>query len=157
MNQILINNQNVLIKEYEGKRVITFKDIDMVHNRPEGTARKRFNDNKKHFIEGEDFYILDQPSEIRTLGITRPQGGTPQSVTLIAESGYLMLAKSLTDDLSWDVQRKLVNDYFTVKDIQQRMTSAEIIAGIANNAVEMSASRKCLKSSSRNSKRKLKM
>lgn len=59
MNQILINNQNVLIKEYEGKRVITFKDIDMVHNRPEGTARKRFNDNKKHFIEGEDFYILD--------------------------------------------------------------------------------------------------
>lgn len=117
MNQILINNQNVLIKEYEGKRVITFKDIDMVHNRPEGTARKRFNDNKKHFIEGEDFYILDQPSEIRTLGITRPQGGTPQSVTLIAESGYLMLAKSLTDDLSWDVQRKLVNDYFTAADI----------------------------------------
>ena len=30
MNQILINNQNVLIKEYEGKRVITFKDIDTV-------------------------------------------------------------------------------------------------------------------------------
>ena len=118
MNEILINNQNVLIKEYEGKRVITFKDIDMVHDRPEGTARKRFNDNKKHFIEGEDFYILDQPSEIRTLGITRPQGGTPQSVTLIAESGYLMLAKSLTDDLSWDVQRKLVNDYFTVKEVQ---------------------------------------
>lgn len=118
MNEILINNQNVLIKEYEGKRVITFKDIDMVHDRPEGTARRNFNTNKKHFIEGEDFYILDQPNEIRTLGITRPQGGTPQSVTLIAESGYLMLAKSLTDDLSWDVQRKLVNDYFTVKEVQ---------------------------------------
>lgn len=122
MNEILINNQNVLIKEYEGKRVVTFKDIDMVHNRPEGTARKRFNDNKKHFIEGEDFYILDQPSEIRTLGITRPQGGTPQSVTLIFESGYLMLAKSLTDDLSWDVQRKLVNDYFTVKEVQSKFS-----------------------------------
>lgn len=118
MNEILINNQNVLIKEYEGKRVITFKDIDMVHDRPEGTARRNFNTNKKHFIEGEDFYILDQPNEIRTLGITRPQGGTLQSVTLIAESGYLMLAKSLTNDLSWDVQRKLVNDYFTVKEVQ---------------------------------------
>lgn len=117
MNEILINNQNVRIKGYEGKRVITFKDIDMVHDRPEGTARRNFNTNKKHFIEGEDFYILDQPNEIRTLGITRPQGGTPQSVTLIAESGYLMLAKSLTDDLSWDVQRKLVNDYFTAADI----------------------------------------
>ena len=118
MNEILINNPNVLIKEYEGKRVITFKDIDMVHDRPEGTARRNFNTNKKHFIEGEDFYILDQPNEIRTLGITRPQGGTLPSVTLIAESGYLMLAKSLTNDLSWDVQRKLVNDYFTVKEVQ---------------------------------------
>lgn len=58
MNEILINNQNVRIKEYEGKRVITFKDIDMVHDRPEGTARRNFNTNKKHFIEGEDFYIL---------------------------------------------------------------------------------------------------
>lgn len=58
MNEILINNQNVRIKEYEGERVITFKDIDMVHDRPEGTARRNFNTNKKHFIEGEDFYIL---------------------------------------------------------------------------------------------------
>lgn len=31
MNEIVINNQNVLVKEYEGKRVVTFKDIDMVH------------------------------------------------------------------------------------------------------------------------------
>ena len=71
MNEIVINNQNVLVKEYEGKRVVTFKDIDMVHGRPEGTARKRFNDNKKHFIEGEDYYRI-QPSEIRTVGITSP-------------------------------------------------------------------------------------
>ncbi len=79
---------------------------------PQGTARKRFNDNKKHFIEEIDFFQLDQPSEIRTLGIERPQGGTPQIVTLITESGYLMLVKSFTDDLAWAVQRQLVNTYF---------------------------------------------
>jgi gp34 len=119
MNEILINNQNVLIKEYEGKRVITFKDIDMVHNRPEGTARKRFNDNKKHFIEGEDYFKV-KCSEVRPFfGQTLPNGFNPKAdVTLMTESGYLMLAKSLTDDLSWDVQRKLVNDYFTVKEVQ---------------------------------------
>lgn len=119
MNEILINNQNVLIKEYEGKRVITFKDIDMVHNRPEGTARKRFNDNKKHFIEGEDYFKV-KCSEVRPFfGQTLPNGFNPKAdVTLMTESGYLMLAKSLTDDLSWDVQRKLVNDYFTVKEFQ---------------------------------------
>ena len=119
MNEILINNQNVLIKEYEGKRVITFKDIDMVHNRPEGTARKRSNDNKKHFIEGEDYFKV-KCSEVRPFfGQTLPNGFNPKAdVTLMTESGYLMLAKSLTDDLSWDVQRKLVNDYFTVKEVQ---------------------------------------
>ena len=110
-----INNTELSVKVYQGQRVVTFKDIDTVHERPEGTARKRFNDNKKHFIEGEDFYTLDQPSEIRTLGIERPQGGTPDKVLLVTESGYLMLVKSFTDDLAWDVQRQLVKSYFRKK------------------------------------------
>jgi len=139
MNEIIINGMPLSIKEYKGIRVVTFKDIDMCHKRPEGTARKRFNDNKKYFVEGEDFYTLDQPSEIRTLGITRPQGGTPQSVTLITESGYYMLVKSFTDDLSWDVQRQLVNSYFKVERPQpvQQISPMEMIAAMANNAVEM--------------------
>lgn len=57
--------------------------IDTVHKRPDGTARKRFNDNRRYFVSGVDFYRLTQPSEIRTLGITRPQGGTPNEVTLL--------------------------------------------------------------------------
>ncbi|MCB6572107.1 ORF6N domain-containing protein [Eubacterium limosum] len=111
-----IEGTNLQIKEFNGQRVVTFKDIDTTHERPEGTARKRFNDNKKRFIEGVDYYELNQPDEIRTLGIERPQGGTPQKVVLVTESGYLMIAKSLTDDLSWAVQRKLVDNYFRFKE-----------------------------------------
>lgn len=44
-----------------------------MHGRPDGTARKRFNDNREHLIEGEDFFMLDPPDEIRSLGIERPQ------------------------------------------------------------------------------------
>ena len=110
--EITINSTALAVKEYGGRRVVTLRDIDTVHGRPEGTARKRFNDNRAHFIEGEDFWTVSQPSEIRTLGITRPQGGAPDSVTLITESGYLMLVKSFTDDLAWTVQRQLVNSYF---------------------------------------------
>lgn len=113
MNEILINNQNVLVKEYEGKRVITFKDIDAVHNRPEGTSRRNFNTNKKHFIEGEDYFVRNSYEAKNEFEIIAPNG-----LVLISESGYLMLAKSLTDDLSWDVQRKLVKDYFTVKEVK---------------------------------------
>lgn len=126
----LINNVPLKIKEYKGQRVVTFRDIDTVHGRPEGTARKRFNDNRKHFIEGEDFFIVNQPSEIRTLGITRPQGGTPSSIILLTENGYLMLVKSLTDDLSWEVQRQLVKTYFRVQEINS--SYAELIEILRN-------------------------
>lgn len=118
MQNLTVNivGTDLQIKEFNGQRVVTFKDIDAAHERPEGTARKRFNDNKKHFIEGVDYYELNQPSEIRTFGFERPQGGTPQKVILVTESGYLMIAKSLTDDLSWDVQRSLVDNYFRFKE-----------------------------------------
>ena len=86
-----IGNSDISIKEYNGQRVVTLKDIDMVHGRPDGTARKRFNDNRNHFIEGEDFFVITQPSEIRTLGLERPQGGVPEKVVLATEQGYLML------------------------------------------------------------------
>lgn len=119
----IINSTSIAIKEYRGQRVVTFKDIDAVHKRPDGTARKRFNDNREHFVEGEDFFVVNQPSEIRTLGIQRPQGGTPEVVTLMTESGYLMLAKSFTDELAWKVQKQLVNGYFRAREMQNQFSS----------------------------------
>ena len=113
MNLVEINNVAIGIKEYEGKRVITFKDIDRVHERPDGTARKAFNRNKKRFIEGEDYFMImrNTPMSVSwTLNIP------PKGLTLITESGYLMISKVFDDDIAWDVQRKLVNSYFRVKE-----------------------------------------
>lgn len=114
-----ISNVEISIKEYHGQRVVTFKDIDAVHSRPDGTARKRFHDNRERFVEGEDFFIVNQPSEIRMLGIQRPQGGTPETVVLLTESGYLMLVKSFTDDLAWKVQKQLIAWYFRARGMQE--------------------------------------
>lgn len=133
---IKVGNENVSIKEFNGQRVVTFKDIDNVHERPDGTARKRFNDNKKRFVEGEDFYILSQPSEMRTLGLERPQGGFPEKVILITESGYLMLVKSFTDDLAWSVQKELVKSYFKKKE-SVLMTTDQKIQLLAQGNVEL--------------------
>ena len=129
MNEIVINQTALQIKEYAGKRVVTFKDIDAVHERPEGTASRNFRANRNHFIEGEDYYTVNQPDEIRRFGFTRPQGGVPANVILVTESGYLMLVKSFTDDLAWTVQRQLVNAYFKAKkeesDINARIKMSE--------------------------------
>ncbi|MDE5620332.1 MAG: ORF6N domain-containing protein [Ruminococcus sp.] len=119
MEKITINHFPLQVKEYNGQRVVTFKDIDAVHGRPNGTARKRFNDNRKHFIEGEDYFKVCV-SEIRTNKIMDISPKTQRDIILITESGYLMLVKSFTDDLAWSVQRQLVNSYFRLKDISYK-------------------------------------
>lgn len=113
---VIINTMPLAIKEYNNRRVVTFKDIDTLHQRPKGTARKRFNDNKSRFIEGEDYFKVCA-SEFRTRKIANISPKAQEDITLITESGYLMLAKSLTDDLAWKVQRELVNTYFRAKDM----------------------------------------
>lgn len=113
LQTITINQNDISVKEYQGKRVVTLKDIDLCHQRPDGTARKRFNDNKKHFVEGEDYFKIS-PSVFRT-AIGEMDKRQQNDITLITESGYLMLVKSFTDDLAWQVQRQLVNTYFRVE------------------------------------------
>lgn len=124
-NIVEINGTNLQIKMWNGQRVVTFKDIDTVHDRPEGTARKRFNDNKEHLIENEDYFKIKksdvQMSEKRTLGIEVPNRG----ITVLTESGYLLLVKSFTDDLAWKVQRELVNSYFKFKEVTEALQPAE--------------------------------
>lgn len=124
MNEIVkIGNHEISLKIYKGKRVVTFKDIDMVHERPSGAARKRFNDNKIHFVKNEDYFKIT-PSEYRT-AIGEMDLRQQNDITLITESGYLMLVKSFTDDLAWDVQRKLVSSYFKVKEIVNQELSPQ--------------------------------
>lgn len=117
-NKIMkINNIDLSVKEFKKLRVVTFKDIDMLHERVEGTAKRNFNENKKHLIENVDYFLVKpadvQKYEIRTSEINN------RGTYLITESGYLMLVKSLQDDLAWKVQRELVNNYFRVKEIVQ--------------------------------------
>lgn len=106
-NLVKIGGAEVAVKEYRGQRVVTFKDIDLCHGRPEGTARRNFNTNKQHLIKGTDYFVRNSYEAQKEYGIAAPNG-----LTLITESGYLMLVKSFTDDLAWDVQRQLVNTYF---------------------------------------------
>ncbi len=124
---ITIENTEMQIKEYNGQRVVTFKDIDAVHQRPAGTARKSFNRNKKHFIEGEDFMKVCV-SEIRSHKLFDISNKAKADITLITESGYLLLVKSFTDDLSWKVQRQLVNAYFNVREVHKEPYYKEPIA-----------------------------
>lgn len=113
MQELTVNIEgtDLQIKEFNGQRVVTFKDIDAAHERPEGTARKRFNDNKKRFVEGEDYFVRKTDEAKNEFGVMAPNG-----LVLVTESGYMMLSKSLNDDRAWAVHRSLVNNYFRFKE-----------------------------------------
>lgn len=119
MNKILINETELQVKEYNGQRVVTLADVDFVHKRPSGTAKKNFQNNRKHLILNEDYFEITR-KELREKFSPNSESlkGNPQLITyLFTESGYLLLVKSFTDDLAWNVQRKLVNSYFKLKEL----------------------------------------
>lgn len=131
--KVTINKAELSIKEYQGQRVVTLKEIDTVHERPEGTARRNFNANRGRFIEGEDFFKITA-DEIRTHKILDLSPKAHEDITLITESGYLMLVKSFTDDLAWKVQRQLVNVYFRSTAEQRRAAAQDTEKGVLAEA-----------------------
>jgi hypothetical protein len=134
MSNQLVNvaGTNMPVVEYRNKRVITFAMIDDVHQRPAGTANRNFNKNRKHFIKDEEFFLINQSSnEIRSLlDLIGFSELPPRGLFLFTQMGYLILVKSFTDDLAWQVQRQLVQGYFAGtedKDLVDRMDKLESI------------------------------
>lgn len=107
--------------EYKGNPVITFRMMDELHERPEGTARKRFNDNKDRFIDGDDYFDVPFSEHSLITAVRISDGGSGNNleqrnpIKFLTQMGYLMLVKSFTDDLAWKVQRELVKNYFTAR------------------------------------------
>lgn len=126
-DMITIENTEMQIREYAGQRVVTFKDIDEVHQRPSGTSRKTFNRNKKHFELGKHYFVL-KTDEARKLY----NMATPNGLVVLNERGYLMLVKTFTDDLSWQVQDKLVEVYFGVKNMQEELVTLAELENLRN-------------------------
>ncbi|EJK6085892.1 ORF6N domain-containing protein [Pseudomonas aeruginosa] len=107
---ISIANSDLTIIEHQGKRVVTLAMVDQVHQRPVGTAKRNFHENRSRFEEGKHYFLVPRAcaDEFRTLGVDIPNRG----LTVLTERGYLLLVKSFTDELSWQVQDMLVDGYF---------------------------------------------
>jgi hypothetical protein len=113
-----VNGVSFKSKIWNGQRVITFADVDLVHDKVEGTAKARFYKHKDRFVENEDYFVIKPADALKytkdTLGIEKiPNRG----LVLLTESGYLMTVKTYDDDIAWSVQRKLVNSYFKLQEI----------------------------------------
>lgn len=110
-SSITINGTDLSVKEIKGQRVVSISEIATLHDVAENNIRQAFKRHKKHFVQGVDYFqIRERSSESDNLSHAR---------NYFTESGYLMLTKSLTDDLSWQVQRALVRSYFKLQLLEQ--------------------------------------
>lgn len=142
MNELItINNTQVEVKEYEGLRVVTAWDIAKVHGREVKRINEQFNRNKEKMIENEDFFIIKRNEIPKSLSATLMDlwefAPSMNEMVLFTESGYMMLVKTFTDDLSWDIQRQLVKTYFRFKETQKTMTLPQQLLAQAQCLVEM--------------------
>ena len=148
--KLVVNDETkeLTIKEYEGQRIVTFRDVDNLHGRKLGTAARNFLNSKKRLLEGEDYFILQPSQKSADIDFPIPNRG----LTVLTESGYLMLVKSFTDDLAWKVQRQLVKAYFKAKEIvaqhpQPLQTIEDILISALTSMKEMKQENADLRSS----------
>ena len=135
---VKINNNDVMVKEFQGQRVVTAWDIAKVHEREVREVNQQFNRNKEKLIEGEDYFSLT-PMEFSKSQIVIQEfiPNSVKEIILFTESGYLMLVKTFTDDLSWRVQRELIKGYFIAKEFVKPLTPAEQLLAQAQLMVNM--------------------
>lgn len=126
-NKMIILNEEIEIKEYNNERVITAWDISRLHGRDVREITQNFNYVKEKMILNEDYFIISKEniSESKIL-IQDFIPNNVKEITLFTESGYLLLAKTFTDERSWNIQRKLVKSYFKLKELKDKVESGEL-------------------------------
>ena len=93
--------------EYQGRRVVTPAMIDELHQVPDGSASESFRQNRKRFVEGEDFFTADS------------------GAYLFSEAGYVKIIQPFDDDLSWRVHREFVNSYVRSRESGNEVQTAQ--------------------------------
>ena len=131
---------------YKDQPVLTFKMMDQVHERPDGTASRNFRQNRDRFIENEDYFNVPY-EEHKNLVARRNSSGYPGTgqgnpIIFLTGMGYMMLVKSFTDDRAWKVQRALVNTYFQTRQARTTTGKAKAMKAELANLKTHKAARK---------------
>lgn len=113
---IKVLDREIVKVEMNGQRVITLRQIDDVHERPEGTARRQFNANRQRFTEGRD-YLKMSANEFRTRFPGLLSDRATEDLTLFTERGYGKIVKGWNDDLAWALHDAMQDAYFLMRAV----------------------------------------
>lgn len=60
MELVKVKDKELVVKEYDGKKVLTSYDIADIHNREVNSITKIVNNNLDRLIEKVDYYIISK-------------------------------------------------------------------------------------------------
>jgi hypothetical protein len=109
---ITVNDVQVEQIVYKGQPVVTFEMIAQVHGVDVENVRQAFKRHRERFTEGKHFYRIDF-QEASQLVLRVPV--SPNGMAIFTEKGYLLLVKPMRDDTSWQVQERMIDDYFALR------------------------------------------
>ena len=106
---VTINTTTLEQITYRDMPVVTFQQIADVHGISVKNIHESFRRNRKRFTEGKHYFRLDftqLPSSVEV---------SPNGLTVFTEKGYLLLSKPMRDDKSWEIQERMIDEYFTLQ------------------------------------------
>lgn len=103
--------EELQIAEYEDVRVVTTKQLAQAYGVQTKILTKNFNNNKKRYIEGKHYFVLEG-DELRTRGKIYTSSNRVKKLYLWTERGILLHAKSINTDVAWEAYERLIDFYF---------------------------------------------
>lgn len=124
----------------EGKRCLTDKVIAEIHNQAPRKVRETINNNIKRFKVDIDLIdikrVLDTDT-LRNLDYAKQSITQSEHIYLLSERGYAKLIKIMDSDLAWEIHDKLIDEYFTMRNIINNQTiDMEYINALVPNIIQ---------------------
>ncbi len=139
MDMVKVNGKEVMVVEYEGKRVLTTEQVAEVYECDKQQIMQNFNYQQNRFTSGKHFIRLEgeELKEFKaSLGSSEISNNLKYApfVYLWTRQGASRHCKMLNTDKAWDMFDCLEENYFNPP--QKEMTEAEIVAANAMRLVE---------------------
>ena len=114
---------NLIPIEYQNQRVLTTIELADAYGAEPVKIQQNFSNNKDRYTEGKHFFLLqgNELQEFLRLEIFEVQNQSKiRSLYLWTEKGAWLHAKSLNTGKAWKAYETLVDDYYSIKQLQPK-------------------------------------
>ena len=123
--------------DYNGVRVLTTKQLAQAYECEPQQIKQNFNNNLNHFVEGKHYFKVESEAlrsfknKVENIDLV---GKNARILYLWTRRGASRHCKMLGTDKAWEMYDNLEETYFNPP--QKKMTTAEILSGMAEELVK---------------------